>query len=170
MKDYDSRELTDALTMDEDFIFYKLSQGPQLCMVLNENLTPKESYTCSKRYYVFIDIVDGEERQVVLVGATKCSEHVDRLKTFKAFRRPVEPDYFEEGLVEINGLTFQLFKKFTPADIIGVLGQTFDVQQVWHQFEERMGVLCHYFDEKNSAKLEGRVLSQLDPIILNKET
>lgn len=149
------------LINDRSEIKKRLESGPQLCMVLSEDLKPETHYRLIKKHYLFRREIEGEERSVILAGAFKPGVDMepDPEKTKEAFGRDVTERLYDD-LIHIDSIPYMPFCKELDVNVIDTLRSVFDIRDIEYNGEIRTAVFCYYYDRKDTVAKEGKVIFQ----------
>lgn len=145
----------------DDAVYAKLAEGPQLCQVLNEDISPQTLFNISRRYYPFYIKLDGKDRLIILPCAVKDKLRPDEPNSGvrQLFGRPAS-DYADieifDDPIEVDGIPYLPFRSDLDIEHIDKHRPVYDIQSVNGQD----CILCTYYDHENCEKPEGGVISQ----------
>ena len=144
----------------------QLDAGPQLCMVLSQDIRPETLFNLTNNFYLFAPQIGDEDCVVILCGAYRTEGELkpDPEKTEKAFGRRVTENQIYDDLLHIDEVPYFPFCKTLDPHIIDRMRSVYDIREIEDNSEKRIAVLGYYFDAKNAPKRAGRVISQAPPI------
>ena len=154
-----------AYTNDPEEVDRWLDAGPQLCMVLKEDLPATALYNIVETVFVYAVDIHGTERYVALCGAHKIKGGFKRNpeKTEKAFGRDVT-EQIHDAPIEIEGIPYIPFSEDSDPLVINKMREVFDIQEIEYLLKPRTAILGHYYNKPTESVSEGKVVSQVPPI------
>ena len=156
------------LVNDPKKISERLASGPQLCMVLSKTISAKTLYVLVEGYNIFaVPIGDDEQRFVLLCGAYKARGEFkkDKEQEQNAFGRRVNEQIFDD-LIHINDVPYFPFCEDVDMEVVDKLREIFDIQDIFTHSKAYTAILGYYYDEKCIPPLEGRVVAELPPMLM----
>ena len=155
-KDWDT-ELTD----DPERIEEKLEEGPQLCAVLNKDISQRVLWAFLEEHYIFPVEINGEDRLVLLYGVSKGEPK--KKKEVQEKIDEISGDYHGELTSEIvttNGVPYALIDNEGPQEAIDSLKRIFETQTITHEGIETLAFRCFYYDVHQHTSTEPKIIAQ----------